>query len=341
MAYAKIDVAFLRDHFSQVEEKKRPAAVALYLELVLASAEMLLDGNVPRRVVEAGAHEIGISRGRYSRREIASAATSLVGCGVVDIATDSMWRLIYWHDHHSSRAEVDDARKAAAERKRKSRGQMTLSDERGGQPSGVTQEVTEGQDRDSRAHARRRSAANTKKDLPLHEPELDRNHAGNPNDEEPELEEPAAAEAAATERAILEACTRFGAEPNIAEPWARQLTGADLTAITAKMEMKIRRGTVERVPGQFVDLLQRQVRANIRTSTAVTVKIPTLEETLHADVLSYARGQHPWDVAAELLSRKMTKLDVPAERHASLLAELEAAYINHRDEEPDLDHAAA
>lgn len=172
------------------------------------------------------------------------------------------------------------------------------------------------------------------------------------SDEEPELEHPetaAAVEAAATEQAILAACKRFGADPNIAEPWARQLTGSELQAIIARVEMKIRRGTVDVVPGQFVDLMQRQVRENLKKATAVTIRIPTSEETLHADTVAYARGHHPWDVAADLLGRKMKKLDVPAERRDALLAELHTAYHGHladgesdlSDEEPDLEAPAA
>lgn len=170
-------------------------------------------------------------------------------------------------------------------------------------------------------------------------------------DEEPDFEHPetaAAVEAAATEQAIHAACKRFGAEPNIAEPWARQLAGSELEAIIARMEMKIRRGTVDVVPGQFVDLMQRQVRENLKKATAVTIRIPTSEETLHADALAYAVGHHPWDVAADLLTRKMTKLDIPAKRRDELLTELHTAYDNHLadaepdldDEEPDLEHAA-
>lgn len=145
------------------------------------------------------------------------------------------------------------------------------------------------------------------------------------------LQEPAAAQVAATEPAIHDACKRFGAEPNIAEPWARQLTAGDLETIVAKMESKIRRGTVERVPAQFVDLMQRQVKANVKKRAAVTIHIPTLEETVHADVAQYARGGTPWDVAADLLTRKMRKLDVPAEQRDQLLDELHAIYDDQAD----------
>lgn len=145
-------------------------------------------------------------------------------------------------------------------------------------------------------------------------------------DEPEDQENPAAVVAPATEQEILTACTRFGAEPNIAEPWARQLSGDELQAIVLKMEMKIRRGTVETPPGHFVDLLKRKVAANVKAASAVKIHIPTIDETLHGDVVQYARGHHPWDVAADLLGRKMTKLNVPAEQQVELLAELERVY---------------
>lgn len=126
MPYAKIDVSFMRDHFAAVPEKDRAAAIALYMQLVVMSAEMLLDGLLPRGVLEAGGAQVGISRGRYARREIASAATSLREIGLLEDAAAGGSQLTLWHEHHSSRNEVESARTRAAERKRKSRGQLTI-----------------------------------------------------------------------------------------------------------------------------------------------------------------------------------------------------------------------
>lgn len=126
MPYAKIDVAFIRDHFAAVPEKDRAAAIALYTQLLLTSAELLLDGYLPAGVLEAGGAQVGISRGRYARREIASAATSLRNAGLLEEAKAGGSQLTLWHQHHSSRSEVEAARTRAAERKRKSRGQLTL-----------------------------------------------------------------------------------------------------------------------------------------------------------------------------------------------------------------------
>lgn len=164
MPYAKTDVGFIREHFATVPEKNRAAAIALYSNLVLISAELLLDGALPRTVVEAGGAQIGISRGRYARREIASVATSLTECGLVEIANDGTWHLTYWRDHHASREYVDSRRKADADRKREAREQLTIPSAtpvvHKGRPTGVRS----GQSSDSRAHARTRAAADSKKE---------------------------------------------------------------------------------------------------------------------------------------------------------------------------------
>lgn len=159
MPYAKIDVGFVREHFAAVPDKHRAAAIALYTELVLTSAELLLDGALPRRVVEAGAAEIGISRGRYARREIATVATSLADSGLIEVAGDGTWTLVYWADHHHSREYVDGRRKSDADRKRGKRGQLTLGDDNPVFHNGRPQNIRSGQTEDSRAHTRRRSSS--------------------------------------------------------------------------------------------------------------------------------------------------------------------------------------
>lgn len=138
---------------------------------------------------------------------------------------------------------------------------------------------------------------------------------------------PAAVQAPARETSIREACQRFGADPNIAEPYARQLTAGQLNTIAETMQAKIARGTVERVPAQFVDLLQRQVKAN-QAAARPTVEIPTLEQNLLDDAVGYALGRHPWEVAQDLLGKKMNRLGVATPEQTTLLTELRAAFDN-------------
>jgi hypothetical protein len=126
MPYARIDVAFLRDHFETVPEKERARAIAVYLELVLTSAELLLDGQVPQHVALLCAHKIGISRSRYGRSEVSKLMHSLASAELLDVLEDGTLALRYWPDHHSSRASVDDRRKQDVERKRAKRPQQTI-----------------------------------------------------------------------------------------------------------------------------------------------------------------------------------------------------------------------
>lgn len=255
----------------------------------------------------------------------------LINAGLWEDAGDGSIRIHDWDEHNS---KSDEKRLQDRERKRKQR--QREADMSRGQERDIQRDVTRDVPR-ARGGGRPRDDGMTNEEGPdttaADTPKstsstTEASYAEEPNTEH--LEDPAAAAEGATESAILDACKRFGAEPNIAEPWARQLAGNELEAIAAKMEMKIRRGTVEHVPGHFVDLLKRQVRANVKAATHVTIHIPTLEENLETDVLAYARGQHPWDVAADLLGRKMAKLDVPAERRDDLLSDLRRVYDAHQ-----------
>lgn len=184
MPYAKTDVGFIREHFAAVPEKHRAAAIALYSNLVLISAEMLLDGQLPVTVVLAGAHEIGISRGRYGRSEVSNLGHSLAAAGLVEVSKNDSWTLTHWRDHHASRDYVDSRRKADADRKREAREQLTLPSTPQVVHSGHPTGVRSGQTSDSRAHARTRAASDSKtKDpaaaspLQTSEPDGDPNHA--------------------------------------------------------------------------------------------------------------------------------------------------------------------
>lgn len=103
MPYARIDVAFLRDHFETVPEKERARAIALYLELALTSAEMLLDGEVPEHVVLICAHRIGVSRSRYGRSDVAKLVALLEEAGLVIAPKTSTSRVANCDESSTSR----------------------------------------------------------------------------------------------------------------------------------------------------------------------------------------------------------------------------------------------
>lgn len=348
MAYAKIDVGFIRDHFSEIPDKTRPAAIALYLELVLASAEMLLDGRLPRGVVEVGAHRSGVLRGRYARREIASVASSLADSALVEIATDGMWTILHWNEHHSSRAEVEEARSKAAKRKHRQRHGVT-DDALGDTDQGMSRRDF---GRDTAVTSRARgTAANTKKDLPLHEPELDHPAAGEP-DEEPDLEtpgDPAAAAESPTESDIRAACTRFDADLNIVEPYARQLPSAVFAAVVTKHAAKVRRGSADDVPALFVDLLKRELKAQtkaIATTRRVMppTRLPEAERPTKVEGDDWIRHivptltAHPFERVEKFVTDRAT---AEGWTDDDLARRLELARTLHAQAEPDLEPAAA
>ena len=126
MPHAKFDVDVIRSRFAAIDPKRRPAAIALYQQLVLSSCELLRDGHLPRTVVLAGAHEIGVSRGRYGTSEVSKLVHSLVSIGLAEELKDGSLQLTEWSNHHSSRSAVEHQRELAAERKRRSRGQLGL-----------------------------------------------------------------------------------------------------------------------------------------------------------------------------------------------------------------------
>lgn len=290
--------------------------------------------NVPREARWEYAAAICYSSGFGTSGHLSAGQLAIIECaakdrdllvkvGLWDDAGDGGIRIHDWDEHNAKR---DKRRADDRERKRRSRAKDT--DVSAGQ---VADKTPDG-DADNHADG---SALTVVKEVTGEElldttaaeiqktssPSLNSQHA---NGNGPE---PAAAEEPATESTIRAACTRFGADPNIAEPYARQLTAGQLQAIAAKMEMKIRRGAIESVPGQFVDLLQRQIKANQLAARPI-VQTPTLEQGLLDDAVGYALGRHPWEVAEELLGKKMNRLGVTPGSQAVILDNLRTAYDN-------------
>lgn len=126
MPYASFSVELRLDpRIQSIPEKHRATCVALYSWAVLYSAELLTDGHVPTVVMIGLAHEIGISRGRYERSEVRKHVTSLVSAGLLE-ETKTGVQIIDWTEFHSSRSDVEKKRAQAAERKRRSRGQLQM-----------------------------------------------------------------------------------------------------------------------------------------------------------------------------------------------------------------------
>lgn len=173
-------------------------------------------------------------------------------------------------------------------------------------------------------------------------------------DDEPELEQPedpAAAEEAPTEATIRAACTQFGADLNIVEPYARQLPAIVFAATVTKHAGKVKRGSADDVPALFVRLLQSEVKARAKTAAA-TVAAPDREATRlpEAERPKPATGEdwvrhvvptltrHPFPKVEQLIRGRANFESWTA---AELDHRLELAHTIHADGEPDLDAPAA
>lgn len=140
MPYARLWVDLRVDErWQQLAAKDRADAKALYLDALQYSAEMLADGQINVAVAIAICTENGTRNARGLCGKLASIGMwKSVRPGVYEIAD--------WHRFHSSRADVDRQRTDAADRKRRSRSQMTLSG---------TGDVTEKSHRDVTAESHR------------------------------------------------------------------------------------------------------------------------------------------------------------------------------------------
>jgi hypothetical protein len=126
MPYAKIDVGFIREHFKTVPARDRAELVGFYTTLVLHSAEMLTDGEISRAVAVALGDSLGMKTAARRPSYVLQKCALLASVGLLSATEDGGYRIAQWQDHHSSRHEVEEARKAAAERQRKRRGQPQI-----------------------------------------------------------------------------------------------------------------------------------------------------------------------------------------------------------------------
>lgn len=127
MPFAKYDVD-LPAAFAAVPPRDRAAAIAFYWRAVQHSASMLADGHLSRVVLDSLFDEVGVAPGLKRGRPRDRIVRELTKLGLLTGGSRGPFRLAKWDEHHSSRVEVEDARKRAAERKRRSRGQLPFPD---------------------------------------------------------------------------------------------------------------------------------------------------------------------------------------------------------------------
>lgn len=259
MAYAKFDVELrLDERWERIADKHRAACKGVYMDAILYSAEMLADGRVSRAVLLTLCENSGLKRGGF-------VLTNLLESGFLQKTKPGVFVLTDWHLFHSSRAEVERQRLAAAERKRRSRGQMSLDTSHllSQRDDTVTSHRDEGV---TRAHARA-----GEQPQPQRQPQP---AAGTKDLEESEPDQPAAAEPSQTEAPrpsrIEEVVHEFAPGDsdsiNHIEPLAAQLPSDVFEAIVEKTKS---RKQLRNKAGFLVDSMRNELRKRQRTNATM------------------------------------------------------------------------
>jgi hypothetical protein len=116
-------------------------------------------------------------------------------------------------------------------------------------------------------------------------------------------------------------CALHGAHLKQVEPLARVLPAPTFAAVAETVAQRCKTGHVLNPAGLLVQLLRE---AQAAAERAAIPSRPSLRDEVLADAVRYARGHHPWEVADELLRRKMTRLG--ADDFDELLAAAREAY---------------
>lgn len=298
MAWVRLDDQFAR-HPKMIAAK--PDGMAMHVAAICYCNQYLTDGWVPADV--AGS--------LLNVRRPGEIISRLCKVGAWS-EHEGGYRLHDYLDFQPSREQVLADRKKARDRQEKARQSRRDKQRDEQRDNGVTHGGVTGAPTRPDPVLPNTPAADTPKD-----PSLD-SHYAEPNSNG-SIENPAAAEEPAREQTIRAACSRFGADPNIAEPWARQLTGRTLVAIVGKMEGKIRRQSVNDVPAQFVDLLKREVGAAHKAANHRDVHVPTPDEMFAIEARGLALTSSPVDVIDEMLVRNLTRRHIPEQDHPRLL----------------------
>lgn len=119
MPHARIPTDLLVELVADVPPRRRAQVAGVYVQAILTSAEMLLDGALRRTIWREMCAEIGVFRST-------EVADLLIEAGALHRGPGGRYEIVNWERFHSSRAEVEERRKADAKRKRDARSQPEL-----------------------------------------------------------------------------------------------------------------------------------------------------------------------------------------------------------------------
>lgn len=121
-------------------------------------------------------------------------------------------------------------------------------------------------------------------------------------------------------------------------PLAEQLPATLFHDALERTRQRITTGTVSNAVGLFVQMLQvanAEQRARQHAAHQAALEAWTPQHEIEKQARSYARGKHPWPVAAELLQHRIERLADNGDR-PRLLQLAQAAYEDELDDAPTL-----
>lgn len=229
--------------------------------------------------------------------------------------------------------------KTAAERKRRERDRRgnpaDLPDVTSDSHRDTARDDNSDNSRDPRARARSRTQQQEPKELRT--TTTSDSETETPNDEP---DEHAAAPAtpnppeAPRTTDIADACRRHSADPTQVETLAQAMTAEDFNAVTDTVAERCASGQVRNPAGLLIQLLRERLTETHRQQSKVFV--PTLQQQIEAEAAQIARTGAPLEVAIDLTTHKLRRLQITETDWPPLIELATSSYAATLTEEPSL-----
>lgn len=147
-------------------------------------------------------------------------------------------------------------------------------------------------------------------------------------DQELELDTAAAELEAPRHATIAAAANQYAVDLDVLEPEATALPAELFDDVVHRVGVRCTTGHVDNPAGLMIKLLRRARREHDKRAAidnGATARTP-LEDALF-EARSYARGQHPWEVAGDLLARKLSRVGVENGSRGAILEAAHAAFL--------------
>lgn len=142
--------------------------------------------------------------------------------------------------------------------------------------------------------------------------------------------ETAAADEAPRLATITAAAARYSADVGVLEPEARAIPALLFDDVIERVHARCETGHITNPAGLLIQLTRKARKEADKRAAIVNGTARPVDEDVLFDARSYARGDHPWDVAAELITRKLTRLEIEVDDQVDLLERAADAYNAER-----------